>query len=70
MKKKNKNKSVKQVFTLSKYNGMHHFDKKEKGSPSFVESLAPLHFMISQLYEEGVELGTKIEVTMTTKGKK
>ena len=56
---------VRRVLTLSLYNaGRHHFDSEGRGSPSFAESLVPIHEMLEEMYAQGVKLGTKIKVTM------
>ena len=68
-------KQVKRVFTLSKYfNGMHNsglggFDPAVYGTPSFEESLHPLHCMIEEIYNSGIPLGSKVEVVMKAKSK-
>lgn len=68
MKKQFKNLKVNRTLTLSKYyDGMHHFNPKEKGSPSFMESINPIHHIIEELFENGVPFGSSIEITMKVK---
>jgi hypothetical protein len=63
-------KQVKRIFTLSKYaGGMHTFNPRADGTPSFAESLSGLMFMLQELHVNGTPLGSKIEVTMTAKPK-
>jgi hypothetical protein len=63
-----KNKIIR-VFTLSSFEGDRHVTDEKKCtrmvSPSFSESLVPLHNMIKDLYvENNIHLGSKVEVTM------
>jgi phage-related protein len=68
-----KNKKVKakvsRILTMSKYIDGRHFVKDncqtdKSNRYSFAESLSPLHFMIEELGEAKIPLGTKIKVTM------
>lgn len=71
-KKKSKTVRVSQKLTLSKYDGgQHHFKDNRYGTPSFAQSLSPIHFMIRDLYLKGAKLGSTVTVTMTvSKAKK
>lgn len=61
----NRKPKVEMILTLSKYYfGQHTLDPAAKGSPSFVETMAPFHTMAEMLVDHGVNLGTKIKVTM------
>lgn len=68
-KKKTKAKSVKpqtgRIMTLSRYNwGQHTLDPSIEGSPSFLESMLPFMDMARELIDMGVQLGSRIKITM------